>query len=89
MKRFAEDSVVVKKKSALAMSEATNEFIEKESGEFAALLSISKLKFLPDGSVQVEGSCGYADWAARGYKYSLVKEEKRWIVKRADLTSVL
>lgn len=89
MKRFAEDSVSVKTRSALAMSEATNEFIDKESGKFAALLSIDKLKFLPDGSAEVEGSCGYADWAARAYKYSLVREEKRWIVKRADLTSVL
>ena len=88
MKRFAKDAVSVKKRSALATSEATNEFIDKESGKCAALLSIDRLKLLPDGSAEVEGSCGYADWAARSYRYSLVREEKRWIVKRADLTSV-
>ena len=89
MKRFADGSVSVKRGSALAVSEGTNEFIDKESGKFAALLSIDKLKILPDGSAEVEGSCGYADWAARSYRYSLVREKKRWIVKRADLTSVL
>ena len=86
MKRFAGDSITVKKRSALARSETNNEFIEKESGKSAALLSIDKLKLLKDGGAEVEGSCGYADWAARGYKYSLVREEKRWIVKHADPT---
>ena len=86
MKRFVDESVSVKKRSVLAKSEKTNEFIDKESGKSAALLSFDKLKLLDDGSAQVEGSCGYADWAARGYKYSLVREKNRWIVKRADFT---
>lgn len=85
MKRFTEESVSVKKRSVLAKSEKTNEFIDKESGKFAALLSFDKSKLLDESSAQVEGSCGYADWAARGYKYNLVREKKRWIVKRADL----
>ena len=84
MKRFAKESVSVKKKSAVANSEQTNEFIDKESRKFAAVLSVDKLKFLEDGKAEVEGSCGYADWAARGYRYSLVREKDRWIVKRAD-----
>jgi hypothetical protein len=86
MKRFADDSVSVKRRSVLAKSEPTNEFIDKESGKFVALLSIDKLKFIDDGRAEVEGSCGYADWAARGYRYSLVREKNRWIVKRADST---
>ena len=86
MKRFADESVSVKRRSALTKSERTHEFIDKESGKFAALLSFDKLKFLEEGRAQVEGSCGYAEWAARGYRYSLVREEKRWIVKRADPT---
>lgn len=89
MKRFVDDSISVKKRSVLARSEKTNEFIDKESGKSAALLSFDKLKLLDDGSAQVEGSCGYADWAARGYKYSLVREKNRWIVKRADFTWIL
>ena len=84
MKRFADDSVKVKKRSALAKSEATNEFIDSESGKSAALLSIDKLRLLEEGKAQVEGSCGYADWAARGYRYSLVREKDRWMEKRAD-----
>lgn len=88
MKRFADDSVRVKKRSDISKSE-TNEFIDKESGKFAGLLSIDKLKLLEEGRAQVEGSCGYADWAARGYRYSLVIEKNRWIVKRADPTWVL
>lgn len=88
MKRFADDSISVKKRSALATSETNNEFVDKESGKPAALMSIDTLKFLKDGGAEVEGSCGYADWAARGYRYSLVREENRWIVKRADPTWV-
>ena len=86
MKRFADDSVSVKRRSVLAKSESTNEFIDKESGNFVALLSIDKLKFIDEGRAEVEGSCGYADWAASGYRYSLVRENNRWIVKRADRT---
>jgi len=85
---FTDDSVSVKKRSALAKSEATNEFIDKESGKFAALLSIDKLRVVEEGKAEVEGSCGYADWAARGYRYSVVREENRWMVKRADPTWV-
>ena len=88
MKRFADETVSVKKRSVLAKSE-TNEFIDKESGRFAALLSFNKLKFFEDGRAEVEGSCGYADWAARAYRYSLIREKNLWIVKRADLRSVL
>jgi len=88
MKRFTDDSLSVKRRSALAKSEATSEFIDNESGKFAALLSIDKLRVLEEGKAEVEGSCGYADWAARGYKYSVVREKNRWMVKRADPTSV-
>jgi len=88
IKRFADESVSVKKRSVLSKSEATNEFIDKESGKSAALLSIEKLNLLEEGKAQVEGSCGHADWAARGYRYSLIREEKRWMVKRADPTWV-
>jgi len=88
MKRFADDSVKVKRRSSLAKSEATNEFIDKESGTFAAVLSIDKLRVLEDGKAEVEGSCGYADWAARGYRYSVVREKNGWMVKRADPTWV-
>ena len=88
IKRFADESVSVKKRSVLAKSEATNEFIDKESGKSAALLSIDKLNLPEEGNAQVEGSCGYADWSARGYRYSLVREDKRWMVKRADPTWV-
>ena len=88
MKRFADDSVMVKRRSALAKSEATNEFTDNESGKSAALLSIDKLRVLEEGKAEVEGSCGYAAWAARGYKYSVVREKNRWMVKRADPTSV-
>ena len=45
MKGFADDSLRVKRRSALAKSEATNEFIDKESGKSGALLSIDKLRF--------------------------------------------
>lgn len=89
MKRFDGESVTIKKRSVLAKSEKTNEFIDKESGKSAALLSFDKLKLLEEGTAQVEGSCGYADWAARGYKYSLVREKDRWVVKHADSTWVL
>ena len=88
MKRFADDSLSVKRRSALATSEATKEFIDKESGKGAALLSIDKLRLLEEDKAQVDGSCGYADWAARGYRYSLVREKNRWMVKRADPTWV-
>lgn len=84
MKRFADDSVMVKRRSALAKSEATNEFTDNESGKSAALLSIDKLRVLEEGKAEVEGSCGYAAWAARGYRYSVVREKDRWMVKRAD-----
>jgi hypothetical protein len=84
MKRFADDSVRVRKKSDLVKSKETHEFLDKTSGEFAALLSIDKLKFFDEGSAEVDGSCGYADWAARGYRYTLIKQENRWIVKKAD-----
>jgi hypothetical protein len=86
MKRFADESVSVKKRSALATSERTHEFIDKESGKFVALLSLDKLKFLEENRAQVEGGCGYADFAARGYRYDLVREKNRWIVKRANPT---
>ena len=89
MKRFDDDSVKVKKRSALAKSEATNEFIDSESGKSAALLSIDKLRLFEEGKAEVEGSCGYADWAARGYRYSVVREANRWMVKRADPAWVL
>jgi len=88
MKRFADDSVTVKRRSALAKSEATKEFIDNESGKSAALLSIDKLRLLEEGKAEVEGSCGYADWAVRGYRFSVVREKNRWMVKRADPTWV-
>ena len=88
MKRFADDSVSVKRRSVLAKSEPSNQFIDKESGKFVALLSIDKLKAIDESRAEVEGSCGYADWAAQGYRYSLVREKNRWIVKRADPTWV-
>ena len=86
MKRFVDDSVRIRKRSVLAQSKETHEFLDKTSEEFAALLSIDKLKILDEGSAEVDGSCGYADWAARGYRYSLIREGNRWIVKRADST---
>lgn len=88
MKRFLDDKTRVKKKSGIADSSATNEFIEKESGKFAVLLSIDKMKILEGDKVEVDGSCGSASWAARGYKYTLVKEKKEWLVKRAEPTWV-
>jgi hypothetical protein len=87
MKRFADDSNI-KRRSALAKSPPTNEFIDKESGKPAALLSIDKIKLIDPDRAQVEGSCGYADWAARGYRYSLVREKDQWLVKDADPTWV-
>ena len=54
IKRFADESVSVKKRSVLAKSEATNEFIDKESGKSAALLSIDKLRVLEEGKAEVE-----------------------------------
>ena len=89
MKRFAKESVTVKKRSDLKQTEQTHEFIDKESGRFAALLAFNKLKLFEDGGAEVTGSCVYADWAAKTYRYSLIKEENRWIVKRADLYSVM
>ena len=89
MKRFAKEAVTIRKKSDLAQTEQTHEFIDKESGRFAALLDLNKLKVLEDGIAEVTGSCVYADWAARTYKYRLIREENRWIVKRADLYSVM
>jgi len=50
--------------------------------------SSAALKKLMMNKAEVEGSCGYADWAARGYRYSVVREENRWMVKRADPTWV-
>ena len=60
MKRFADDSVMVKRRSALAKSEATNEFTDNESGKSAALLSIDKLRVLEEGKAEVEGRLGGA-----------------------------
>jgi hypothetical protein len=88
MKRFAHEAAWVKKKSSLGKFEATNEYIDKESGKFAVLLSIDKLNLMEENQAEVAGSCGYADFAARGYKYSLVREEKGWIVRRAEPTWV-
>ena len=85
MERFADDVVPVKKKSALGKFQATNEYIDKESGKFAVLLSIDKLRLMEENRAEVAGSCGYSG-GTRGYKYSLVKEEKGWIVKRAEPT---
>jgi hypothetical protein len=86
MKRFADDAIRIRKRSMLGQSDATHEFIDKESGKFAVLLSVDKLKLIGEDRVEVSGSCGFADGAARGYKYSLVKEENGWIVKRAKPT---
>lgn len=72
----------------MAQTEQTHEYIDKESGKFVALLSVDKLKSLEENRAEVLGSCGYADWAARGYRYELVKEKKRWVVKRSDSTWV-
>jgi len=55
IKRFTDDSLSVKRRSALAKSEATSEFIDNESGESAALLSIDKLRVLEEGKAEVEG----------------------------------
>ena len=84
MRRFVGEKASVKKRSSMGSSAATNEFIDKESGKFAVLLSVDKLKAIDEDKAEVEGSCGFASWAARGYKYDLVKEEKGWIVKRAE-----
>ena len=82
MRRFKDDAELVKKGSARSESEKTHEFIEKESGRIGVLLRIDKLKVISDDEAEVEGSCGFASWAARGYKYFLIKNRKEWIVKR-------
>jgi hypothetical protein len=88
MERFKTEGVVVKKASARAESEATHEFIDKESGKIAVQLTIDKLKVTGDDAAEVEGSCGFASWAAKGYRYALIREKNDWIVKRSNSTWV-
>ena len=85
MKRFADDAIRIRKRSMLGQSDPTHEFIDKESGKFAALLAVDKLKLIEEDRAEVSGSCGFP-YGARGYKYSLVREENGWIVKRAKPT---
>ncbi len=47
------------------------------------LLRVDKLKVTEEDKAEVEGSCGFASSAARGYKYTLAKEKSEWVVKRA------
>jgi hypothetical protein len=31
----------------------------------------------------LQGSCGLASFAAKGYRYSLIREKNEWLVKRS------
>jgi hypothetical protein len=88
MRRFKTEGGSVKKVSARADSEATHEFIDKESGKIAVELRIDNLKITGDDAAVVEGSCGFASWAAKGYRYSLMRGKNEWIVKRSNLVWV-
>jgi hypothetical protein len=88
MSRFKDSDPPVKKQSVMGTSEANNEFIDKGSGEPATLLVIDKIKWLGGGKAKVEGSCGFASLAGQGYKYELVLEDEKWVVKGVEPTWV-
>jgi hypothetical protein len=89
MKRFKNDESPVKKRSELGNDVTpTNEFMDKESGKFGVLLSVDKFKMTGEADAEVEGSCGFASWAAKGYKYRVILEEKVSKVKTSELTWV-
>lgn len=88
MNRFKDAEPPVKKRSQIGNLDGGNEFMDKETGKFAVLLGVDKIKRLGDDGAEVEGSCGAASWAAKGYKYSLTLEKDKWVIKEVEPTWV-
>ncbi len=78
----------IKKYSDMDRSGNNNQFVDKQTGQPAVLLSIEKLKWIGDAEAEVLGSCGFAEWAAHGYRYRVVLDNTRWRVDAVNPTWV-
>lgn len=57
--------------------------IDKETGERGVRLSVTEVKLLANGDAEVKGACFSAFGTIDDQIYSVVKENKEWVVKKA------
>jgi hypothetical protein len=78
----------VNKYSGMDRLGKNNQFTDKQSGRPAMLLSIEKIKWMAETEAEVQGSCGFAEWAAHGYSYKVLLDGGRWKVQDSKHTWV-
>jgi hypothetical protein len=83
MEQFKESVPPVKKASQM-----DNWARDKETGEQGIALAVEKIKQIDESKAEAEGGCVAGGLDGYGYRYSLVKENGRWVIKDAQGTWV-
>jgi hypothetical protein len=81
MRRFEGQLPLVKKKSQSSHNRYGS-ILDKETGEYAAILSVGQIEWINDSEVKVSGSIFTGEVA--GYIYQVIREGNRWIVKSSE-----